>query len=75
MGGTGVGTFRDDVHPEINSQFQIHSATKRGNEYTFEGEIIASRDRSMVGMTVRIVAESLGMGRVKQRLSWKRGAI
>lgn len=63
LGSTGVGTFRDDVHPEINSQFQINSATRRRDEYTFEGEIIASRDPAMVGLTVRIVAEPLGDGK------------
>jgi hypothetical protein len=62
LGGTGVGTFRDDVHPEINSQFQINSATRHGDEFTFEGEIISSRRPDMVGMRVRIVAESLGDG-------------
>lgn len=63
LGGTGVGTFRDDVNPELNSQFQINSATRQGNEYTFEGVIIASRRRDLIGMQVRIVAESLGDGR------------
>ena len=62
VGGTGVGTFRDDVHPEINSQFQITSARKRGDEYTFEGEIISSRDRGMIGRGIRLVAEDLGDG-------------
>lgn len=62
LGGTGVGTFRDDVHPEINSQFQINSATRRHDEYTFEGEIIASRDPAMVGRPVTIVAEAFGDG-------------
>lgn len=63
LGGTGVGTFRDDVHPEVNSQFVINSATKHGDEYTFEGEIISSRDPDLVGRPVTIVAESLGDGK------------
>lgn len=63
LGGTGVGTFRDDVHPEINSQFQINSATRQGDEYTFEGVITASRSRDLIGLQVRMVAESLGNGR------------
>lgn len=62
LNGTGVGTFRDDVHPEINSQFQINSATKVGQVYTFEGEIISSHDPSMVGMAVKIVATKTGNG-------------
>jgi hypothetical protein len=62
LNGTGVGTFGDDVHPEINSQFQINSATRHGHTYTFEGEIISSRDPSLVGMDVRIVAEKKGNG-------------
>ncbi len=72
LGGTGLGTFRDDVHPEINSQFQINSASKHGDEYTFEGEVIASRDRSLVGMTVRIVAESLGNGTGRATITLER---
>jgi hypothetical protein len=63
LGGTGVGTFRDDVNPEINSQFQINSATRQGDVYTFEGVITASRRRDLIGMQVRMVAESLGNGR------------
>jgi hypothetical protein len=63
LNGTGVGTFRDDVHPEVNSQFQVRSARRHGRTYTFEGEVIASRDPSLVGMAVRITAESLGDGR------------
>jgi hypothetical protein len=68
LGGTGLGTFRDDVHPEFNSQFQINSARNRGNEYTFEGEIIRSANRGMIGMRVRIDAESLGDGTARATL-------
>ncbi len=57
LGGTGLGTFRDDVHPEINSQFQITSARRRGDEYTLQGQIVSSRDPAMVGMPVRISVE------------------
>ena len=63
LGGTGVGTLRDDVHPEVNSQVQINSVTKHRDEYTLEGEIIAARDPANVGRPVTIVAESLGDGK------------
>lgn len=64
LGGTGVGTIRDDVHPEVNSQFQITEAISlRQNEYRFRGPIIASRSPEMVGMIVTIDADSLGNGR------------
>ncbi len=72
LGGTGVGTFHDDVHPEINSQFQINSATRNGDEYTFEGEITASRSRDMIGMRVVMVAESLGNGRGRATITIER---
>ncbi len=62
LGGTGVGTFRDDVFPEVNSQFQINSATKHGKVYTFDGEIIAARDPANLGRPVTIVAEALEDG-------------
>ena len=62
LGGTGVGTLRDDVHPEVNSQVQITSVTKHRDEYILEGEIIAARDPANVGRPIRIVAESLGDG-------------
>jgi hypothetical protein len=73
LGGTGVGAFRDDVNPELNSQFQINSATRQGNEYTFEGVIIASRRRDLIGMQVRIVAESLGDGRGRATITVESG--
>ena len=72
LGGTGVGTFRDDVHPEVNSQFQINSATRQGDEYTFEGVITASRSRDLIGAQVRIVAESLGNGRGRATITVER---
>ena len=59
-GGTGLGTFGDDVHPEFNSHFQITSTAKQGNVYTFEGAITEARDAAMVGTPVRIVAEVEG---------------
>jgi len=60
VGGTGVGTIRDDVYPEINSQFRIDSVTRQGRHYTLGGEIIASQSPEFVGMLVTIDAESLG---------------
>jgi hypothetical protein len=59
-GGTGLGTFGDDVHPEFNSHFKINSTAKQGNVHTFEGEITAARDPAMVGTPVTIVAEVEG---------------
>lgn len=60
LGSTGLGTFRDDVHPEINSQFQINSATRRGDVYTLQGGVVSSRDPDLVGKAVRIVVEADG---------------
>lgn len=60
LGGTGLGTFGDDVHPEFNSHFKINSTAKHGNLYTFEGEVTAARDAALVGQPVRIVAEVEG---------------
>lgn len=59
-GGTGLGTFGDDVHPEFNSHFKINSTAQHGNVHTFEGEITAARDPAMVGTPVTIVAEVEG---------------
>jgi len=60
LGGTGLGTFRDDVHPEFNSHFKINSTARHGDVYTFEGEITAARGMFTDGMPVRIVAEVEG---------------
>ena len=60
LGGIGLGTFGDDVHPEFNSHFKINSASKQGNVHTFDGEVTAARDPSMIGMPVTIVAEVEG---------------
>jgi len=57
LGKTGLGTFADDVYPDINSHFMINSTAKQGDVYTFGGEIIAARDPANVGMPVTIVAE------------------
>ena len=62
INGTGVGTFRDDVHPEVNSQWRVDRATRHGNTYTFEGEVIASRDPALVGQPVKIVAKKTASG-------------
>jgi hypothetical protein len=69
LNGTGLGTFRDDVHPEVNSQFQITSAKKQGHKYVFEGEVIKSQDSSMLGMAVKIVAEKTGNGKGKASIT------
>ncbi len=57
-----MGTIRDDVYPEVNSQIQINSVTKSGKLYTFHGEIVASRSAELVGMCVTIEARSLRRG-------------
>jgi hypothetical protein len=69
LNGTGVGTFRDDVHPEVSSQFQIHSARKQGHEYIFEGKVISSRDPSLVGLDVEIAARKTGSGTGKATIT------
>jgi hypothetical protein len=55
--GAGLGTIRDDVHPQVNSQFQINSVQRRGKEYTLQGVIVASRSPELIGKRVNIVAE------------------
>jgi hypothetical protein len=62
LNGTGVGTFRDDVNPELNSQWRVDSATRHGNTYVFKGEIISARDAALVGLPVKIVAKKTGNG-------------
>ena len=69
LNGTGVGTFRDDVHSEVNSQFEIRSARRHGKVYTFEGAITASNDSSMLGMPVKIVAEKTGNDKGKASIT------
>jgi len=60
LGGTGFGTFADDVHPEVNSHFSIDNISRHGNVYTMTGAIIASRDAASMGTPIRIVAETDG---------------
>ena len=60
LGGTGLGSFADDVQPDFNSHFKINSTAKHGNVYRLEGEITASRDPTMVGMPITIEAEVEG---------------
>ena len=72
VGGTGLGTFRDDVYPELNSHFQINSVTNQAKQYTFEGEIIASRDPGMVGTLIRIEAEGADDGTARATITLAR---
>jgi hypothetical protein len=70
LGGTGVGTIRDDVHPEVNSQFQIVSAKRiDGRRYRLKGKIIASQTPQLVGNLVTIDAESIGNGQGRAALT------
>jgi hypothetical protein len=62
LNGTGVGTFGDDVHPEVNSQFRIDSARRNGNVYTLEGVVTSSQDPGLVGLAVTIEARKTGHG-------------
>ncbi len=62
LDGTGFGTISDDLHTELNSQFKVDTATQNGEDYIFEGPIVASRTPEMVGLRVKIVAQSTGDG-------------
>lgn len=72
VGGTGVGTIRDDVYPEVNSQFRIDSVVRQRNHYTLSGMITASRSPELIGMLVRIEAESIGRGQGRELRSRSR---
>jgi hypothetical protein len=60
LGGTGLGTIGDDVHPEFNARFAINSTARHGNVYTLDGEVVAARDPSLAGMPITILAEVEG---------------
>src|SRR5688500_12143497 len=70
LGGAGVGTIRDDVHPEVNSQFQITRAERVSSRgYILKGEIISSRTPELVGNLVTINAQSIGNGQGRASLT------
>jgi hypothetical protein len=70
LGGTGVGTIRDDVHPEVNSQFQITEAVRTGrNQYSFRGRIISSRSPQLIGHQVTIISDYIGNGQARASLT------
>lgn len=69
LNGTGVGTFRDDVHPEVNSQWRVDSARRQGNTYTFRGEVISSQSAELVGLPVKIVARRTGDGQASASIT------
>ncbi|MCI0747025.1 MAG: twin-arginine translocation signal domain-containing protein [Verrucomicrobia subdivision 3 bacterium] len=60
IGGTGLGTLADSVHPGINSHVAFNSATRQGNVYTLQGTVIRSNDAANVGTAVTVVAEAFG---------------
>ena len=53
IGGTGLGTLADSVHPGINSHVAFDSATRQGNVYTLQGTVIRSNDAAMSGRRSR----------------------
>jgi hypothetical protein len=53
--GTGVGTISDPVHPQVNSHVEIRQATRDGNEFQFDGEVILSNDPARVGQQVLVI--------------------
>jgi hypothetical protein len=60
LGGIGLGTFADAVHPELNSHFRISSTARNGNLYRLEGEVTSAVDPSLVGAPITITAEVEG---------------
>ena len=60
IGGTGLGTLADSVHPAINSHVAFNSATRQGNVYTLHGTVIRSNDAGNIGAAVRVIAEVFG---------------
>lgn len=62
IGGTGVGTMRDEVFHEVNSQFAVESVTRSGDGYVLQCVIIASRSPQLIGNRLTISAQNLGNG-------------
>ncbi|MCI0747024.1 MAG: twin-arginine translocation signal domain-containing protein [Verrucomicrobia subdivision 3 bacterium] len=60
IGGTGLGTLADSVHPQINSHIAFDSATRQGNVFTLQGTVIRSNDAGKLGSAVTVVAEVFG---------------
>ena len=60
IGGTGLGTLADSVHPGINSHVAFASATRQGNVYTLQGTVIRSNDAGNVGTAVTVIAQVFG---------------
>src|SRR5262245_42675591 len=66
IGGAGLGTFADAVHPAINSHVAIDSATRHGNVYTLQGTVIRSNDADHIGTAVTAVLEKFGDSTIAQ---------
>src|SRR4029453_17365125 len=60
IGGTGLGTFSDAVHPHFNSHVPFGSATRQGNAYTLEGTVIRAIEADNIGTAVTVVLETFG---------------
>ncbi len=60
IGGSGLGTLADSVHPGIDFHVAFNSATRQGNVYTLQGTVIRSNDAANLGTAVTVVAEVFG---------------
>jgi hypothetical protein len=57
LGGTGLGSFADAVHSQINSHVAFDSASRQGNNITLKGTVIRSNEADNIGTLVTVVAE------------------
>ena len=63
--GQGLGTADDPVNPEFNVHFAIHSVEmeqrpKGETRYTMRGAVTEANDPANFGLTVAIIAETVG---------------
>ena len=67
--GTGFGTASDPVHSDWNVHYAIESATaetvklrggKKETRYTLKGVVTRANDPTLIGLPVRILAETRG---------------
>jgi hypothetical protein len=47
--GTGFGTLTDPLHPEVQSDLELHTTRRHGDQVRWEGRVVRSKDATLVG--------------------------
>ena len=59
--GTGLGTASDSIHPNANIQFDISTASLKGDTLTLQGNVIRANDPNNIGLPIGLIGARLNI--------------